>query len=115
KIAALSREATVTMGDILWAVDARNDMPGSLAERIREYAEELLLPMQVNLRVDVEDTHPRQKMPIELRQQLYLIFKEAVNNVVKHAAVTRAEIILRYHNENEFLFRVVNDGATLPG
>lgn len=110
KIAALSREATVTMGDILWAVDARNDMPGSLSERIREYAEEVLLPRQVNLKVNVDDVAAKGKMPVVLRQQLYLIFKEAVNNMLKHSDVEHASIVLRYINERQFLLRVENDG-----
>ncbi len=111
KIAALSREATITMGDILWAVDARNDMPDSLSERIREYAEERLLPLQVHMKIDVEDISSRRKMPIELRQQLYLIFKESINNVIKHATATEVSIIFRYHNKNSFLYSIENDGA----
>ena len=112
KIASLSREATVTMSDILWTVDVRNDAPASLSERMREYAEELLLPMQVALHVDTEDVHPHRVMPVELRQQLYLIFKEGLNNAVKHAAVTRVIITLRYHRADTFLFRIVNNGLS---
>ncbi len=111
RIAGLSREATITMSDILWSVDARNDMPESLSERIQEYAEELLLPLNIELHVDVGEIHSRQRMPLELRQQLYLIFKEAVNNVVKHAAVTKVGITFRYHDATMFFFCITNNGA----
>src|SRR5690606_1286181 len=58
----------------------------------------------------VDDVAAKGKMPVVLRQQLYLIFKEAVNNMLKHSDVEHASIVLRYINERQFLLRVENDG-----
>jgi ligand-binding sensor domain-containing protein/two-component sensor histidine kinase len=111
KIAALSREATVTMSDILWATDVRNDVLHSLSGRMREYAEELLLPVNIELTVDIVEGDTDQKVDAHLRQQLYLIFKEAVNNVIKHAAPTRVHLEFHFQNAHAFLFRLMNDGV----
>ena len=52
-----------------------------------------------------------QKMSIssELRQQLYLIFKEAINNIVKHSRATEVHIIYS-HNERGLRLSIVNNG-----
>lgn len=110
KIAELSREATHTMSDILWAVDVRNNVPNSLSERMREYVEELFIPMNVAVSVDISDVDTRQKITDELRQELYLIFKEAVNNILKHSDATRVAFSLRYSGVHKFQFRICNDG-----
>lgn len=113
KIAALSRDATTTMSDVLWAIDARNDFAGNLADRMREHAEDMLLPMNIEFQLDTSEVQQKQKIPSEVRQQLYLIFKEAVNNIVKHARATDVEVVYQYGSEY-FLLRIVNNGADKP-
>ena len=108
KIAALSRSAASSMSDILWAIDARNDYTGNLADRMREHAEEMLLPQETELRFDFSVSQ-RMSISSQFRQQLYLIFKEAINNIVKHSHTT--EVTVSYHhNERGFLLRIVNNG-----
>jgi len=112
KISELSKTAAMSMSDVLWAIDVRNDFPDNLAARIREYAEELLLPLNIALQMDAAADNHRQKMPSDLRQQLYLIAKESVNNIVKHARATAVQIVYQYHSPSSFLFRISNDGVT---
>ncbi len=113
KIAALSRDATTTMSDVLWAIDARNDFAGSLADRMREHAEDMLLPANIELVFDVTEVHQKQKIPSEVRQQLYLIFKEAINNIVKHTRATAVRIAYQY-DSRYFLLRIINNGTDKP-
>jgi len=110
KITTLSREATASMSDILWTIDVRNDFAGSMTDRMREHAEELLLPANIELHFDAGEVHHRQKMPAEMRQQLYLIFKEALSNIIRHAHATEVSITYRY-DQGFFLLHIVNDGA----
>lgn len=110
KIASLSRSAASSMSDILWAIDARNDYTGNLADRMREHAEEMLAAIEVQPDFDFA---VNQKMSIrsELRQQLYLLYKEAINNIVKHSRAT--EVRIRYHhNEQGFALSIFNNGVT---
>ena len=108
KIAALSRTAASSMSDILWAIDARNDYTGNLADRMREHAEEMLLPLGIDLHFDF-NVNQRMSIPSQLRQQLYLIYKEAINNIVKHSQAQRVDINYQ-HNEQGLKLRIVNDG-----
>lgn len=108
KIASLSRNAASSMSDILWAIDARNDYTGNLADRMREHAEEMLAPKELYPEFDFAVS---QKMSISslLRQQLYLIYKEAINNIVKHSHASFVRIVY-HHNEQGFELCIVNDG-----
>ncbi len=112
KIASLSREATNTMSDILWAIDVRNDFSGNLEERMREHAEDLFLHTNVMLHIDFGESRLHQKVAAEFRQQLYLIFKEALNNILKHARPAHVYIIYQYRDQDCFLLRITNDGVT---
>lgn len=108
KIAALSRNASSSMSDILWAIDARNDYTGNLSDRMREHAEDMLLSQETELRFDIQLSQ-RMSIRSELRQQLYLIFKEAVNNIAKHSRATQVYITY-HHNERSFRLEVRNNG-----
>lgn len=108
KIAALSRSAASSMSDILWAIDARHDYTGNLADRMREHAEEMLTPLEVQPEFDFA-VNQRMQLPSALRQQLYLIFKEAVNNLVKHSRASHVRISY-HHDEGGYTLRIANDG-----
>jgi ligand-binding sensor domain-containing protein len=112
KIAELGRDATMSMNDILWAIDARNDFSGNLASRMREYTEQMLLPAHIVIRFDTSGTDHRHTIPTEVRQNLYLIFKEALNNIMKHSSATEVHIVYR-HEGSHFYLSITNDGNTL--
>jgi ligand-binding sensor domain-containing protein/signal transduction histidine kinase len=113
KIASLSRSAASSMSDILWAIDARNDYTGNLADRMREHAEEMLMPLGISLEFDFV-VNQRMSIPSSLRQQLYLIYKEAINNIVKHSRPTGVQIHY-HHNELGFKLSIVNNGCMEKG
>lgn len=110
KIASLSRTAASSMSDILWAIDARNDYTGNLADRMREHAEEMLSPREVHPEFDFV-VNQRMSISSELRQQLYLLYKEAINNIVKHSEATDVRISY-HHNEQGFRLSIINNGVT---
>lgn len=92
KISSLSRVATSTMSDVLWSIDARNDYAGNLTDRMQEHAEAMLMPLGVELEFDLSAAQQNQNIAPEIRQQLYLIFKEAINNIVKHASASLVQV-----------------------
>lgn len=109
KIAALSRAAVSSMSDVLWTIDARNDYTGNLADRMREHAEEMLLPLHAELHFDFT-VAPKMSLASGVRQQLYFIFKEAINNIVKHSHPTQVTVSYR-HNEKGFELLIRNNGV----
>lgn len=111
RVSDLSREANVAMSDVLWTIDARNDQTGSLTDRMREHAEDLLLPKGIDITIDFKEINHQQKVSPEFRQHLFLLFKEIINNIIKHSNAEAVDI--SYHQSgNHCVLRVKNDGVT---
>lgn len=89
-----SREATQMMDDIIWAVDARNNGQESMADRMKYVATQLLEPRDITITFDFEPGE--RKIAQSVRQNLYLIFKEAIHNICKHSNATAVQIGLHF-------------------
>lgn len=109
RIGELSRELIVTMSDIVWSIDARNDNTGNLVDRMRDFAGSVLSASNIDYSFETAGLDTEKQLPIEVRQNLYLIFKEAVNNVAKHSNAVVAQI--RIENHGRFVMRIQDNGA----
>ena len=83
-------DLTETTADIIWAVDPRQDDLHSLVVRLRRFAADLLEARGIALHVDVGEDELRVPLPAEQRRALYLLLKEAANNVAKHSGARNA-------------------------
>ena len=95
KIGTLSRETVSTMSDIVWSIDARNDTVADLIDRMREVAHGLLEPRQIEFEFQSSGLELARKLPVDLRESLYLIFKEALTNAAKYSEASRVSVQLR--------------------
>jgi signal transduction histidine kinase/streptogramin lyase len=90
-IAAQSRDTVASMSDIVWAVTPGHDRLGDLIQRMRRFASDVFTAREIELRfhssVPSEDLH----VGAELRRQVFLAFKECVNNAARHSGCTEAE------------------------
>lgn len=100
KISTLSRAATNTMSDVLWSVDARNDYAGNLTDRMREHAENMLDPLGIETEFDFAAVAQKQTIEPNTRQQLYLVFKEAINNIVKHSKASKVNVYYKQYGSS---------------
>jgi ligand-binding sensor domain-containing protein/two-component sensor histidine kinase len=110
QIASVSRMATTTMSDVLWSIDARNDKIGNLIDRMRDHADSLLLPLHKNIVFHTHNINTTFSMKMQERQNILLIFKEAINNIAKHSNAT--EVIIHFERKTEGLFLSVADNGT---
>ncbi|MCB0688447.1 MAG: hypothetical protein KDC53_18035, partial [Saprospiraceae bacterium] len=94
RISDMSRNAMAQMRDVIWATDARKDRYEDLLVRMKEYAAEILFSRDITCHFHVKGILPEKKLPVQVRQNLYLIFKEAITNVAKHSNATRADVTL---------------------
>jgi ligand-binding sensor domain-containing protein/two-component sensor histidine kinase len=108
-IARQSRELVSTMSDIVWSIDARNDTIESLLHKMKDFASSTLGPHQIELTFAHSGLDLGKKLPVDIRENLYLICKEAVNNVAKHACASKVKIILR--NDFDKLTMMVEDNG----
>ena len=91
-IADISRESVAAMNDIVWAINPEHDSLLDLTSRMRRHAEEVFTTRDIRLNFEAPDDAEQLKLDIETRRDLYLIFKEAVNNAARHAACSAVSI-----------------------
>lgn len=111
-IGVVSRKAMSKMNDVIWSIDSRKDKIGDLLHRMQEHADDVLLPLNINYKFDLQKIDRSQKMPVNIRQNLYFIFKEAINNIAKHSSAT--EVNIRFGNRGNDFELVVEDNGQ-PG
>lgn len=85
EINLLSRSVISTMSDVIWSVDARFDRFGDLIARMREFAEEMFELQEVQINFKSNNINRTLELNPVWRQQFFLIYKEAINNISKHA------------------------------
>jgi len=93
-IANIARGMVAEMSDIVWAINPRHDRFVDLAHRMRRFASDVLGGADIDLKFDSDKLPAGVDVPLEARRQLYLIFKEAVNNVARHSGAAHATITL---------------------
>jgi len=110
----VSRKAMSKMSDVIWSIDSRKDRMDDLIIRMREHAEEMLAPLDIAYRLNVNSIDIKRKIPVQLRQNLYFIFKEAINNIAKHSQATEVRIQLN-NKGSEFQMTVADNGGAVSG
>lgn len=92
KITANSEETVALMRDTVWAINPMNDSAEKLLEKMRAFGVEILSAKGIPL--DFQNTVEASKLTftMEQRRHLYLIYKEAINNIVKHAYATKVNV-----------------------
>ena len=113
KIGTTSRSAMSKMGDVIWSVDARKDKFEDLLLRMQEHAAEILQPLGIDYQFEVGKFNVQKKLGLKLRQNLYLIFKESINNIAKHSNASKALISIQ-NKDNLFHLTIKDNGEAKP-
>lgn len=109
RITTLSRNALASMRDTVWALDARKDNWESLLDRLYEHAEETLSVKNIGFKIDLEGIEAMEEMPLALRQNLYLIAKEAITNTAKYSSGD--QMTIRIEGKDEKLAVQIRDNG----
>lgn len=96
------------MSDIVWSVDPDHDTMEELLARMREFGAAVLEPKDINYRFE-SSGNLRATVPPMVKSNLYLIFKEAVNNAAKHADATEVTVCLK-HETSSLRMTIADNG-----
>jgi signal transduction histidine kinase len=110
EISSMSRDAMERMRDTVWALDSRKDKFENLVDRMRAFAEQHLPLRHITCAFEVSQVDLKSFIDPESRQNLYLIFKEAITNIIKHSNARHVRIALRQEN-HQFRFTIHDDGT----
>ena len=104
-----SREMVTALDEIVWAVNPRNDSLRALTTYLCNFAEDFLSKTSIRCRLDVADEVPESALKSEVRHSLFLAFKEALNNVVRHSRAS--EVWLGFKVEGRLATLTVQDNG----
>ncbi len=94
RIANLSRELVDGMSEIVWAMNPQRDQLTDLAQRMRRFASDIFAGSGIEFRFAALPVDSNIPLRSDLRRQVYLVFKEAVNNSIRHSACTEVDFQL---------------------
>lgn len=109
KLAQSSREATRGLKDLIWMANPANDTLESLLDRLCQNAEDYLRDAHIVCRFDLAPDLPPFPLSLDRRRNLLLVAREALNNVVKHAAASEVRIAAR-HRDNHLELSIQDNG-----
>jgi signal transduction histidine kinase len=92
KISTVSNELVETMSDIVWAINPHKDHLSDLAQRMRRFASDVFAAKQISFHFQTPSLKIETPLGANIRREVFLIFKESVNNIVKHSECSNVEI-----------------------
>lgn len=114
-IAESSRKAVDSMSDIVWAIDPRRDDLSNVVFRVRQFASDLLMAKGIVWQFQALPEFDKIKLNPQQRRQIFLMFKEAINNSVRHAKCKSLYLSLKALR-SEIVGEIRDDGCgfTVP-
>ena len=109
QISELSRHLVESMSDIVWVVNPKRDSLYDLIVRLKDMYGELLSDLGIKLHTSNLEKLVTIKLPMDYRQNLYLILKESIHNCIKHSKCKNInlEILIL---KNKLFIKLIDDG-----
>lgn len=98
KIAMHSSRLMENMSDIVWSINPQNDSLEQVTAKMKEFAAEILEPKEISYTFAIDEAILSTKLDVERRKNIFLIFKEAVNNAAKYSGAASVDIRLSWEN-----------------
>jgi signal transduction histidine kinase len=109
RIVNLARGTVDSLGDLVWAIDPDRERLLELSERVRSYAGEALEDTKIALAYNGPPSDQNCRLATVGRRHLYLVFKEGLNNTIRHSKATKVEISLQV--VEKFVRLVIKDNG----
>lgn len=115
QLANTARASVAALDEVVWAVNPGNDTLANLAAYLTHAAREYLRPLGIVCRQDVPPEWPDLHVPSHIRHQIFLAFREALHNVVKHAQADAVTVTARFFPQDSLMvLSIADDGIGLP-
>jgi signal transduction histidine kinase/ligand-binding sensor domain-containing protein len=95
KIASAAQKAVRGLGTIVWAVNPRNDTLDSLVQYLSQYAHDFFQSSPIVCHLDLPTEAPPISLTAEVRHNLFMVVKEALNNALKHSNASEVHVRLK--------------------
>ena len=110
KLANEARNVSKGLHEIIWSVNPDADNSSSLFDHINQYSREFLEDTDLKLTIEINEEYKMQLSPHN-RRNIFLIIKEGLNNIVKHAAANEVRLLLSTSNNQTIYIKLSDDGV----
>jgi ligand-binding sensor domain-containing protein/signal transduction histidine kinase len=108
-LARTTREVIRAMDEIVWTINPNNDTLENLANYIFQHAQDYFQNTNVRCRLDMPAQLPDRPISTDMRHNLFMAVKEALNNVLKHSGATEVRITLAV-SPSQLTLTIVDNG-----
>ncbi len=102
-----SRIIMENMNDIIWSVNPQNDTYENLLTKMGDFAYPFLDLKNIRLTITTDHFLEKKKLSMNHRRNLYLIFKESINNIARHSQCRN--VLVSITEENGFIKMMIRD------
>ncbi len=113
-IGEIARSIIDSLGDIVWTVDPSHDDLQDVIRRIVQFGEEVCAARGIAFETDLSGSFDSARLEPEKRRDIYLVFKEGINNIVKHSGATIARFRVR-PGRGTAVLELLDNGSGIPG
>ena len=110
KISSSANDLLNNMNAIIWTMNSSNDTIKNLVAYIRNYAIEYFENTGIKCKFEICDNLPNMVVPGETRRNIFLVVKEALTNILKHANATEVTLVL-FRNTDGISFTIQDNGV----
>jgi two-component sensor histidine kinase len=121
KISNSTNNMMESMSDIVWAINTRNDQFDNVINRMNAFAYQVMEAKGCNVYFETGNGSKDAELNMEQRKNLYLLYKEIINNAARHSGCTNLWVTI-LSDTNSLQLKVKDDGkgfnlneASLPG
>ncbi len=111
EVESIARESSLAMRDIVWLLERRQDSIGDLVQRMRETAGRLL--REINYTLECDSNKTAAKLSLDAKRHLFLFYKEAIHNVLKHSQANNVSIRL-WDEDDKLALEILDNGVGIP-
>jgi signal transduction histidine kinase len=110
KISSAANELLTKMNAIIWSMSSSNDSLGNMIAYVRSYALEYFEDTGITCKVTIPENLPNIEVIGTIRRNVFLVVKEALNNILKHSKATEVSITLA-RVEDSLILKIQDNGT----
>ncbi len=108
-LGALARETAHKVREIVWVVNTKYDTVAGLLAKMRDAVDTMLGDQPMSVDAEIPAPGDQRRVDMRLRQDVYLMFKEALHNVVKHSGARSVSVSVQW-DDPRLTWQVQDDG-----
>jgi signal transduction histidine kinase len=112
KLKSSSNELVEKMGEIIWAMNEKNNSLEDLLFYLRSYAMDYCSENNLSCEFLIPETIPSIIIDGQTRRNIFLVLKESLHNIVKHANAEK--VVVQIDTDKKLVLRITDDGKGFP-